>query len=304
MTFAYTVGFIGDFAVPKTIDMGTDGRFIQALLVDLSLVVLFGLQHSLMARPTFKRMLTRFIPTAAERSTFVLASSVVLLLIIWLWQPVPQVVWSVHDLVGITISYTVFMLGWVLVLVSTFLIDHFDFAGLAQVYAYLHGKAYQPPSFKTPLFYQYVRHPIMIGLLIGMWVAPQMTVGHLLFAASMTLYILIGITLEERDLMRFLGEAYEDYRARTSMFLPLPRRMGRKTALLVQTAETVRSRLLRLLFNWWPALRGAGMRVTYVAPEMLEIHVSLSPTFHTLNPMAPSLAAASMRPAIRGIRPS
>ena len=285
VTFAYTVGFIGDFAVPKTIDTGTDAHFIQALLVDLSLVALFGLQHSLMARTTFKRTLTSFIPAAAERSTFVLASSAALLLIIWLWQPIPQVVWSVRDPVGMTVLYALFMLGWVVVLVTTFLINHFDFSGLAQVYAYLRGKAYQPPGFKAPLFYRYVRHPMMTGLLIGLWVAPQMTMGHLLFAAGMTLYILIGVTLEERSLIQSLGKAYEVYRTRTPMFLPLPRTMHENIALSGQTAETVRSRLLRMLFNCWPAIRGTGIRVTYVAPEMLEIHVSLSLTFHTLNPM-------------------
>ncbi len=284
-TFAYMVGFVGDLPLTKTIDTGTISPLLQALLVNLSLVALFGLQHSLMARTTFKRVWTRIIPAAAERSTFVLAASVALLLLAWLWQPMPQVLWSVGGQTGVVILYSVFAAGWILVVVSTLLISHFDFAGLAQVYAHLLGKAYQPPAFKTPLIYHYVRHPMMTGLLIGLWATPRMTAGHLLFAASMTAYILVGVSLEERSLLCSFGKAYEDYRSRTSRFLPLPRRVRRIDASSTQMSETFRSRLLRVLLNCWPALRGAGMRVTYVAPGMREIHVNLSLTLRTLNAM-------------------
>lgn len=284
-TFAYMVGFAGDLPLPKTIDTGMTGPFLQALLVNLSLVALFGLQHSLMARTTFKRIWTRIVPVAAERSTFVLAASATLLLVAWLWQPMPQALWSVRDQAGIIILYIVFVLGWSLVVVSTFLINHFDFSGLAQVYAYLRGKAYQPPAFKTPFLYQYVRHPMMTGLLIGLWATPRMTAGHLLFAVSLTAYILIGVSLEERSLLRTFGRAYEDYRSRTSRFLPLPWRMRWAGASSAQMSETFRSRLLRVLLNCWPALRGAGMRVTHVSPGMREICVNLSLTLHTFNAM-------------------
>ncbi len=282
-TFAYMVGFVGDLPLPKTIDTGMTGPFFQALLADLALVALFGLQHSLMARTTFKRIWTRIVPVAAERSTFVLAASAALLLVAWLWQPMPQVLWSVRDQARIIILYTVFGVGWILVVVSTFLINHFDFSGLAQAYAYLRGEAYRPPAFKTPFLYQYVRHPMMTGLLIGLWATPRMTVGHLLFAVSMTTYILIGVSLEERSLLRTFGKAYEDYRSRTSRFLPLPWRMRRAGGSTTHMSETTRSRLLRVLLNCWPALRGAGMRVTYVAPGIREIHVNLSLTLRTFN---------------------
>jgi protein-S-isoprenylcysteine O-methyltransferase Ste14/acyl-coenzyme A thioesterase PaaI-like protein len=206
-----------------------------------------------------------------------------LLLMAWRWQPMPQVLWSVRDPAGIIILYTVFGLGWILVVVSTFLINHFDFSGLAQVYAYLRGEAYRPPTFKTPFLYQYVRHPMMTGLLIGLWATPRMTAGHLLFAASMTAYILIGVSLEERSLLRTFGKAYEDYRSRTPKFLPFSRGMRRAGGMTLHMSETTRSRLFRFLLNCWPALRGSGMRVTYVAPGMREIHVNLSLTLRTLN---------------------
>jgi len=210
----YAIGFVGDLIVPKTIDRG--GRTSNAVVVDLALVALFGVQHSVMARPAFKKR----VPAPVERTTFVLASALALDLLFALWRPIGAVVWNVPLLMPI------FWLGWALVIASTFLIDHFDLFGLRQVFAYARGVPYRGLPFKQPRVYGYVRHPLMLSFLIAFWAAPRMTAGHLLFAAGMTVYIVAGVALEERDLVASFGRAYEDYRTRVPMLFPFRLRLG------------------------------------------------------------------------------
>ena len=218
--FVYAIGFIGGFLTPTLLDGAPTRPLAQALAIDLGLLALFAIQHSVMARPAFKRWWTRIVPEAAERSTYVLASSLALVTLFALWEPIGGVVWSVPEGMGRASVIGLYAFGWLLLLYTTFLIDHFDLFGLAQVWRRLTGKHYRPPQFRTPSLYRLVRHPLYIGWLIIFWAAPTMTVAHLVFAVMTTAYILIAIRLEERDLVDAFGSDYVAYRRRTPMLVP------------------------------------------------------------------------------------
>jgi protein-S-isoprenylcysteine O-methyltransferase Ste14 len=220
-TFLYLIGFTGNLFVPKTIDSGTAGPIAQSLAVDLALVGLFAVQHSVMARGSFKRWWTQFVPASVERSTYVLMASLTLALLAWQWLPIAEpVVWSVENGTAATALWALFWLGWGIGVLSTFLIDHFELFGLRQAGMRRGGGADSKPEFRTPLLYRYVRHPLYFGLLLTFWSVPTMTAGHLLFSASMTGYTLVGVWFEERDLIRQFGDAYRRYREQVGMLLP------------------------------------------------------------------------------------
>lgn len=225
-TFLYAIGFIGNFWVPKSIDSPREGSLLGALLIDLALLGVFAIQHSAMARPAFKRWWTRIVPEAAERSTYTLLSSLALILLFFYWQPIGGVVWHVASPVGQALLYAGYAFGWGLVLVSTFLINHFDLFGLRQVWLYLLRKPYTPVEFRTPLPYRVVRHPLYVGWFFAFWCTPTMTLTHLVFAIATTAYILIAIQLEEHDLVTAHPE-YEDYRRRVPMLVPFLKRRRR-----------------------------------------------------------------------------
>jgi protein-S-isoprenylcysteine O-methyltransferase Ste14 len=224
-TFLYAIGFIGNFAVPKSMDSVADGPWQTALLIDLTLLSLFALQHSIMARPAFKRRLTRIVPASAERSTYVLASSLALLLLFWKWRPLGGTVWEVQNGLGASLLYAAYGFGWALVLLATVVINHFDLFGLRQIWLHLQGRPQSALKFSTPLLYRMVRHPLYVGWIIVFWSTPVMTVTHLFFALGTTIYILVAIQFEERDLMAKHPE-YIEYRRQVPMIVPvLPKRV-------------------------------------------------------------------------------
>ncbi len=221
-TFLYAIGFVAGLAVPKTIDSAPAAPLGTALLIDAALLAVFALQHSVMARQGFKKAWTKVVPSPVERSTFVLAASAALILLFWKWEPIGGVIWNVRSPSARLLLQGVSLAGWMIVLVSTFLIDHFDLFGLRQVFLHLRGIPYTPPQFTTRGWYGYVRHPIYLGFLVAFWAAPAMTIAHLVFAVATTGYILIAIQLEERDMVRFHGARYQAYREQVSMLVPRP----------------------------------------------------------------------------------
>jgi methanethiol S-methyltransferase len=223
-TILYAIGFVAGMVVPKAIDDGTSVPAVEALIVNLLLMSLFAVQHSVMARKSFKQWWTQFVPHSVERSVYVLLASLALILLFWQWRPMPAIVWQVDDPGVATAVMAVSFVGWLVVFTSTFLINHFELFGLHQVVANLARRTLPEPRFKTPVLYKIVRHPIYLGFIVAFWAAPVMTVGHLLFAAVTTAYIFVGIFLEERDLVAMFGEDYKRYRAQVGMLIPFRRK--------------------------------------------------------------------------------
>jgi protein-S-isoprenylcysteine O-methyltransferase Ste14 len=226
-SFLYAVAFIGNYLVPKSIDVGSEGGLTQSILINVGLLGVFAVQHSVMARPAFKRWWTSIVPASCERSTYVLISSLLLILIFWQWRPIVTTVWHVEGWPA-TLLIAIYWIGWLTTLTSTYMIDHFELFGLRQVFDALRGAAARVPQFKTPLLYRLVRHPLLLGFLLVFWATPHMTAGHLLFAIMTTGYILVGVRLEERDLVAQFGATYEQYRRRVPMLMP--RLLGNRSA--------------------------------------------------------------------------
>ena len=223
-TFLYAIAFVGSIYVPLSLDSDPRTPIGESLLIDAVLLGIFAVQHSGMARPAFKRWWTRFVPKSVERSTYVLFSSLALILLFWQWRPLGGVIWQVDGLMARDALWALFALGWGIVLIGTFLISHFDLFGLRQVWLNWRRTPYTPPGFVTPLFYRVVRHPIMLGFIVAFWATPRMTFAHLVFAIATTVYILVALQLEEHDLAASIGEPYRDYQRHVRMLVPLPRR--------------------------------------------------------------------------------
>lgn len=238
-TFLYAIGFIGNFLAPTRLDAVPSERLLSALLINVMLLLLFAVQHSVMARKWFKDRWTRIVPKPIERSTYVLFSSLALILLFWQWRPMGGVIWSVENRVGVVILYSLFGFGWTLVLVSTFLINHFDLFGLRQVWLYLLGRVAEPMKFSTPALYKLVRHPLYVGWFFAFWATPTMSAAHLLFSVATTAYILLAIQFEERDLGREYGEAYEKYRRSVPMLIPFLRSRGTQSEIQIRGPREV-----------------------------------------------------------------
>jgi protein-S-isoprenylcysteine O-methyltransferase Ste14 len=228
--FVYLIGFVGDLVVPRTVDHALTGPVGLAVAVDVLLVALFAVQHSVMARPAFKRWWTRYVPSSIERSTYVLLTSLLLALLFWQWRSIPAIVWDVTSPPGRLVIWALFWLGWAIVLAATFMINHFELFGLRQVYSAWRQRPLTETGFRVTLLYRVVRHPLVLGFIIAFWAAPTMTAGHLLFAAVMTGYILVALQFEERDLLATLGARYAAYRETVPMLVPLPHRRRTPTA--------------------------------------------------------------------------
>ena len=224
-TFLYLIAFVGDLELaPRTVDVGPDSPVGIAVAVDVALIALFGLQHSVMARQGFKRWWTRVVPWAVERSVYVLMASLALIILMTLWRPIDTIVWNVGDPLVSDLIWVVFWLGWGMVLLSTFLLNHFELFGLQQAWFHVRGRPWEKPVFRQPMFYRWIRHPLYLGFFMAFWAAPEMTAGHLLLAGGMSVFMLIAIQYEEKDLVALFGRDYEDYRQRAGMLLPRFRR--------------------------------------------------------------------------------
>lgn len=224
-TFLYLIGFVGDIpGLPRTVDRGPASALLPALVVNIALIALFGVQHSVMARQGFKRAWTRVVPKPIERSVYVLLASAALIVLCAFWRPIPGDVWNVDSSIGAGILWALFALGWLIVLLSTFLINHFELFGLQQVYLHAKGRTEAAPQFRQPFFYKFVRHPLYTGFFIAFWATPHMSYGHLLLALGMSTYMLIAIRHEERDLVALFGSDYENYRQQVGMLAPRLRR--------------------------------------------------------------------------------
>jgi protein-S-isoprenylcysteine O-methyltransferase Ste14 len=231
LSIVYAMAFIGNYLVPKSIDVGSESGLVRSILIDVVLLGVFAVQHSVMARPAFKRWWTCIVPASCERSTYVLISSLLLILIFWQWRPIATTIWRVEGW-PVAMLTAICWIGWLTALTSTYMIDHFELFGLRQVFDALRGATARVLPFKTPLLYRLVRHPLMLGFLLAFWATPHMTAGHLLFAVMTTGYILVGVRLEERDLVAHFGESYEQYRQSVPMLMP--RLLGGRSRLAVQ----------------------------------------------------------------------